>query len=178
MTLIISYYYTQLIILYYYTQLEQLMVETNQVKSVQSGSCIQSHHIFKNIWNSAVLERLNYGKISMQWSISSSGTEHVFVPSRVCLTISFPLFLVKWGSPNSVQCMSWQVLVQQHCFCYYAFVCVKSAGCQKLVQIWFGDSGKIIKLPKINTTTNFPCHLYGTARTWSWNLTTGSSQLA
>ena len=28
--------------------------------SVQSGSYIQGHHIFKNIWNHAVLERLNY----------------------------------------------------------------------------------------------------------------------
>ena len=127
MTLIISYYY--------YTQLEQLSVESNEVKgdgSLQSGSCIQGHHIFKNIWNHAVLERLNYDPYKV-----------VILNMYLCLRSMLYCFI------NLLEiCLENQealtVYISVHCFlastctatlCYYAFASVKSAGCQKLVKI-------------------------------------------
>ena len=41
------------------------------------------------------------------------------------------------------------------------FACVSSAGFSKLVEIEFGDKGQDCQ---INTTSSFPCYLYGTVR--------------
>ena len=145
MTLIISYYY--------YTQLEQLSVESNEVKgdgSLQSGSCIQGHHIFKNIWNHAVLERLNYGK--------NSNDPYTVVILNMCLyppEYALPPHLPsrylswKWGSPDSVHFSP--LLLGKYLYSNTLLLCICKRQISWLSKIgedliwWCGK--KIIKLP-------------------------------
>ena len=126
-----------LIILYYYTQLEQLIFKNiwnhavlerlnygkyfqwfiwavecweqssswvlRAIKwkgdgSVQSGSCIQGHHIFKNIWNSAVLERLNYDPYAVVVLNMCLYPQEYATPPH--LPSRYPSW--KWGSSDSV----------------------------------------------------------------------------
>ena len=163
-----------LILSYYYTQLEHLRFESNQVK--RRWKCTEWKLHLRPSHLQEYMEHCSPWK-SKQWSICSSmrlcPQEHALPPQ---LPSSYRSW--KWGNPDSVHFSP--LFLGKYLYSNALLLCICMCQISWLSKIG-GDFIRRLETKssncQINITTNFPCYLYGTARAGNWNLATGSSEL-
>ena len=163
-----------LIISYYYSQLEQLRVESNQVKRRwkcrewkfhSRPSHLQEDMELCSPWKTKLWQNSNDPYPVVVLNMCLYPLEYAIPPHLPSRYLSW-----KWGSSDSVHCrfiVLWQVLVQWHCFCY-SFACIRSAGCSNIGGDWIWWWGT--KLP------NYYHHQFSLLPIWyckGWELKFG-----